>query len=276
MLKQNRTVIISRIFIYFIITAGAIATIFPFIWMIFTSLETPQNALTFRWVPSGFHWENYVKAWTKVPFPRYFFVTIVTSIATLAGVLFTTSIAAYAFANMEFKGREYIFMFLLSMMMVPQPVYLVPSYIILAELRWIDTFYALIVPWLTNIFTIFLLRQHFKSIPHSLYEAAIIDGCSRFGYLFRVILPLSKGVLVTVSIFSIIGSWNSYMWPLVVINSDHMRPLQVGLAKFSDQFGSQVTLQMAAAAFCILPLLILYFIAQKQIISSFARSGLKG
>ena len=168
---------------------------------------------------------NYVDAWNQAPFARYYFNTILVTLFVVAGVLVTSSLAAYAFARMKFWGRDNIFVLFLSMMMVPQPVYIVPSYIVLVKLGWIDTYQALIIPWLAHIFSIFLLRQHFKTIPNDLYDAAIIDGCSRFAFLWRVMLPLSKAVLVAVVIFTIVGTWNSFLWPLVMTNTPEVRPL---------------------------------------------------
>ncbi len=223
-----------------------------------------------------FHFDNFVTAFNKVPFNRYFLNTLIVSFSVVFGVILTGSLAAYAFARMQFKGREFLFYLFISMMMVPQPVYLIPSYIVLNHLGWLDTFLALIVPWIANIFTIFLLRQQFKTIPQELFDAASIDGCSRFGILWKIVLPLSKSVLATAAIFSFIGSWNSFMWPLVMIDSPHLRVLQVGLSYFSLEASSQTTLLMAASTFSILPLLILFLFAQRQIISSFASSGLKG
>jgi len=219
--------------------------------------------------------QNYVEAWNQAPFARYYFNTILVTLFVVAGVLFTSSLAAYAFARMKFWGRDNIFVLFLSMMMVPQPVYIVPSYIILVKLGWIDSYQALIVPWIAHIFSIFLLRQHFKTIPNDLYDAAIIDGCSRFAFLWRIMLPLSKAVLVAVVIFTIVGTWNSFLWPLVMTNTPEVRPLQVGLARFSQEQGTSHELMMAAAAFSIAPLIVAYFFAQKQIIQSLATSGMK-
>lgn len=218
---------------------------------------------------------NYLEAWRQAPFARYYFNTVLVTIFVVAGVLVTSSLAAYAFARMRFWGRDNLFVVFLSMMMVPQPVYIVPSYIILVRLGWINTYQALIVPWLAHIFSIFLLRQHFKTIPNDLYDAAIIDGCSRFAFLWRVMLPLSKAVLVAVVIFTIVGTWNSFLWPLVMTDTPDVRPLQVGLARFSQEQGTSHELMMAAATFCIAPLVVAYFFAQKQIIQSLATSGMK-
>ncbi|MEN6444848.1 MAG: carbohydrate ABC transporter permease [Candidatus Cloacimonas sp.] len=225
-------------------------------------------------VPS-FHWDNYIKAFNKVPFAIYFKNTILVSLFTLLGVLITSPLAAYAFARMEFFGRDFLFYLFLSMMMVPEPIYLVSSYVLLDKISWLDTYQALIVPWCVNIFTIFLFRQHFKSLPQELFDAAAIDGCSTFGMLWRIMLPLSKPVIATASIFSLIGSWNSFMWPLVMTNRPELRVLQVGLSYFNQEASTQTTLLMAASTFSIVPILILFFMAQKQIIASYAKAGLK-
>ncbi|MFO7896537.1 MAG: carbohydrate ABC transporter permease [Candidatus Cloacimonadales bacterium] len=223
-----------------------------------------------------FRFRNFIEAWNKVPFARYFLNTILVSSLVVLGVIVTGALAAYAFARMEFYGKDFIFYLFISMMMVPQPVYLIPSYILLHNIGWLNTYQALIIPWMANIFTIFLLRQQFKTIPQELFDAAAIDGCSRFGILRRIVLPLSKSVISTAAIFGFIGSWNSFMWPLVMIDDPKLRVLQVGLSYFSQEASSQTTLLMAASTFSILPLLILFLFAQKQIIASFASSGLKG
>jgi len=210
-----------------------------------------------------------------VPFARYFANTIFVSFLTLIGVLITSFLAAYAFARMEFKGRDIIFYLFLSMMMVPEPIYIISSYMLLDKFNWLDTYQALIVPWCVNIFTIFLFRQHFKSLPQELFDAAAIDGCSIFGMLWRIVLPLSKSVIATASVFSLIGSWNSFMWPLVMTDRPELRVLQVGLSYFSQEASTQTTLLMAASTFSILPILIIFFFAQKQIIASYAKAGLK-
>ena len=222
-------------------------------------------------------WRTWLRELYERPtFLRYFLNTVFISGTVLAGVLFTTCLAAFAFGRLEFRGREILFLLFLSMMMIPEPVYLVPSFLILAKIGWIDTYEALIVPWTVNVFSIFLLRQHFKTIPKDLEDAATIDGCSRWRFLWQILVPISKAPLVTVSLFSVIGSWNSFMWPLVMINSEELRPLQVGLANFAAGEGADHHLMMAAATFCILPLLVVYFFAQKHIMSSHAESGIKG
>ena len=247
---------------HFFLILGGIVMLLPFLWMVNTSLQ--QGGLS-----------NYVEAWTKVPFGRYFLNTLFVTFLTVAGVLVTSSLAAYSFATMKYRGRSTLFLLFLSTMMVPQPVYLAPSYVILAKLGWINTYMALIVPWTTNVFSIFLLRQHFRTIPKTLYEAAILDGCGRLKYLWKVVLPLSKSVIITVLLFNVIGSWNSFMWPLVVTHSEELRVLQVGLSYFNQEQSSNFQLLMAASTFCTMPLIILFLMVQKRIVASYSRSGIK-
>ena len=220
-------------------------------------------------------WDTFKKAFNKVPFGIYFANTLYVSFSSLIGVLLTSFLAAYALARMEFKGKNFIFLLFISMMMVPEPIDLISSYMLLDKLSWLDTYKALIVPWCVNVFTIFLFRQHFKSLPKELFDAAMIDGASTFGMLWRIILPLSKPIIATASVFSLIGSWNSFMWQLVMTNRPELRVLQVGLSYFNQEASTQTTLLMAASPFSIVPILILFFLAQKQIIASAAKTGMK-
>jgi multiple sugar transport system permease protein len=268
---------VKRVVIYILLSVSGISMMLPFYWMVVTSMKSPAEANRFppTWIPQELQFSNYREAWREVPFLRYFGNTIFVTLCTVAGVIFTTCLAAYAFARMEFAGREFLFMLFLAMMMVPMPVYLVPGYLILTTFRWVDTYLALIVPWLANVFSIFLLRQHFKTIPQDLFDAATIDGCNRFQFLWRIMIPLSRNVLIAIILFSIIGSWNSFMWPLVMTNRTEIRPIQVGLAYFAQELSTSPTRLMAASTFCVAPLIILFFFAQRRIMESFARTGLK-
>jgi ABC-type glycerol-3-phosphate transport system permease component len=222
-----------------------------------------------------FYWNNFKRVFETVPLGRYFLNTIFVAFTTLFGVLITSALAAYAFARMRFKGCDLVLYFFISMMMVPEPIYLVPSYVLLNYIGWINTYQALIIPWVANIFTIFLMRQHFKTIPQDLLDAAAIDGCSQFKMLFKIVLPLSKPVIATASVFSIIGSWNSFMWPLIMTNDPEYRILQVGLSYFAQEAASQTTLLMAASTCTIIPLVIIFLMAQKNIMASYTSSGMK-
>jgi multiple sugar transport system permease protein len=263
--------------VHLLLILGGIAMVLPFFWMVSTSLKTPLEALRFppTWWPSVPRFGNYVEVFRQVSLLRYLANTVLVTFLSLSGVLATGIMAAYAFARFRFPGREILFMGFLALMMIPLPVYLVPSYTILFRLGWIDTYAAMIVPWIVNIFAIFLLRQHIRQLPRDLFDAARIDGCSDAWLLLRVVLPLCKAPLVTIAVFNVISSWNSFFWPLIVTNSDKIRPLQVGLAYFSREQSTNYTLLMAATTLAIIPLVLLFFLAQKQIIQSQARSGLK-
>ncbi|MCD6245554.1 carbohydrate ABC transporter permease [candidate division WOR-3 bacterium] len=269
---------LSKFVIYLLLVLGAVIMIVPFYWMITTAVKTPAESIKFPptlW-PSHFVWSNFAKAWKEANFGRYILNTLFIAFTTLVGVLFSSILGAYAFAKLQFKGRDILFISMLGIMMIPMPVYIVPGYLVLMKLGWIDTFYALIIPWTVSVFNIFLLRQHFKSIPNELYEAAVLDGCNHWQFLWKILVPLSKPMLVTISIFSLIGSWNSFIWPLVVTNSDKIRPIQVGLAYFMQEQSTNYVLLSAASTISVIPLILLFFLAQKQIISSYAKSGIKG
>ncbi len=269
---------LSKFVIYLLLILGAVIMIVPFYWMITTAVKTPAESIKFPptlW-PSHFVWSNFAKAWKEANFGRYILNTLFIAFTTLVGVLFSSILGAYAFAKLQFKGRDILFISMLGIMMIPMPVYIVPGYLVLMKLGWIDTFYALIIPWTVSVFNIFLLRQHFKSIPNELYEAAVLDGCNHWQFLWKILVPLSKPMLVTISIFSLIGSWNSFIWPLVVTNSDKIRPIQVGLAYFMQEQSTNYVLLSAASTISVIPLILLFFLAQKQIISSYAKSGIKG
>jgi ABC-type glycerol-3-phosphate transport system permease component len=276
--------LLRRIPIHVVLIAGALTMVLPFLWMVSTSVKTPQESfvtpeileLRPTWIPNEIILSNYAQAWREVPFPRYFLNTVLISSAVVLGTLITSCLAAYAFAKFRFPGRETLFMFFLSMMIVPQAVYLVPSFIILSKLGWVDTYMALTVPWLAQIFSIFLLRQQFRTIPDDYYDAALIDGCSRLGFLWRVLVPLSRPTLITIGLFALLGSWNTFIWPLIMTNSDKLRPIQVGLSYFAQEQGTEYGLMMAAATFCVAPVVVVYFLAQKQVIESYAKSGIKG
>lgn len=264
--------------VHFLLIVGASAMLLPFYWMITTSLKTPLEALQFppALIPGGFEIRNYIEVFRQVPFLRYLGNTILVASATLLGVLVTSILAAYAFARFRFPGREVLFTCMLSLMMIPLSVYLVPTYMMLHRLGWIDTYAAMIVPWIVNIFAIFLLRQHIRQLPRDIFDAARIDGCSRFWVLIHVVIPLCKAPLVTITVFNIVSSWNSFFWPLIVTNSDSIRPLQVGLAYFSREQSTNYTLLMAATTMAVIPLVSLFVAVQKQITTqSQAHSGLK-
>ena len=236
-------------------------------------------------------WRNYVEAWNApakgnpenpVTFTRYFWVSGITSLLTTLGTLITSVLAAYAFAKMQFRGRDLLFYLVLATMMVPGQVLLIPNFLILSALpdysfglRWLDNYPALVVPWLASVFGIFMLRQFFRGIPDELWDAAQIDGAGRFRYLWRVMLPLSKPAVITLALFAFLGEWNSLLWPLIVTTSPDMRTLMVGLQTFNEEMSGNSHLLMAAATIAVLPVVILFFVLQRFFVAGLARTGFK-
>ncbi len=227
--------------------------------------------------------QNFRQAWYspeegtrgRANFTRYFAVSIGTALLATMGTLFTGALAAFAFARFEFFGKNALFYVILATMMVPGQVLLIPNFLILDQLGWLDTFYALTVPWLSSVFTIFLMRQFFMTVPNDLWEAARIDGASHFRYLWQIILPLCKPVFITAGIFNFLNNWNSLLWPLIVTSRPEMRTLMVGLQTFTEDAGTDFHLLMAASTMAILPIVVLFFLMQRFFIEGIARSGLK-
>ncbi len=226
-----------------------------------------------RWM-----WENYVEAWRRIEpsFSVYFFNSGVVALATTVAMLFTSMLAAYAFATFEFPLKSWLFTVLLATMMVPQQVLLVPDFLVLKHAGWYDTYMALVVPWSAGVFGIFMLRQFFLSLPRELYDAARIDGCTRWQYLVKILLPLSWPSMITLGVFTFLGSWNALLWPLIVTESADMRTVQVALNIYNQAESTNWELLMAASTFTTLPLVAAYFMLQRYFIQGVARSGLKG
>jgi multiple sugar transport system permease protein len=270
--KQHH--IVAHILIY----ALAILTVAPFVWMLLTSFK-PLGEI-FRvpptWFPEEFTFQNYFGAFSAAPFGRFYANSLFVALAVTVGQIITCSLAAYAFARMKFKGRDVLFYIFLGTMMVPAHVTMIPSFMLLHWFGWIDSYAALIAPGLASAFGTFLLRQFFMTIPVELEEAAFIDGCSKWGSLWRIILPLSKPALATLAIFTFMAVFNDLIWALIVINSEEMYTVQLGLAIFRDRYSTEWGNLMAGSVVATLPILIVFFFAQKYFIKGITLSGLKG
>ena len=219
--------------------------------------------------------QNYADAWHAAPFGRYYVNTIFVATATTILEVLVASMAAFAFSILNFKGRDLLFGLFVATMMVPGEVLLVPNYITISKFGWIDTYYALVVPWIVSVFAIFLIRQYFLTLPKELHDAAKIDGCSNWRYLWQIAVPLSKPVIITGALLKFVGSWNAFLWVLIVTNDPKYRTLPVGLYTFRGEAGDIYNQLMAAATFSILPVIILFLFAQKHFIRGIARTGLK-
>ncbi len=270
----NVSKVIARHAIVYII---AFFTIAPFIWMILTSVKDMSEIYVYppKWIPSIFHFENYKNVFQAAPFGRYYFNSIFVALVVTIGQLITCSMAAFAFARLKFWGRNVIFFIFLGTMMIPYNVTMIPSFMVLYWLGWIDTYQALIVPGLASAFGVFLLRQFFLTIPKELEDAAYIDGASKMTVLWRIIIPLSKPALATLAIFTFMGVFNDFIWALIVVNSEEMNTVQLGLAIFRDRYLTQWDLLMAGSVTAVVPILIVFFFAQKYFIKGIALSGLK-
>lgn len=271
-----------KIFIYVVLGIGAFISLIPFIWMISTSLKSLGEALGSSFFPSELHFENYIEAWRRAQFTEYFVNSILITLITLAGQITFSILAAYAFARIQFPGRDFIFSALLSTMMIPAMVFTIPNFLTvtwlgrITTIPWINNWPSLTIPFMGSIFSIFMLRQFFAQVPDELFDAAQIDGAGHLRFLLQVVLPLSKAPLMVIVVLSFIGTWNALAWPMLVTNTPDWRPISVGLMNFVNEAGQEINLTMAGAFITIIPILIIYFFTQKQFTESIARSGLKG
>jgi multiple sugar transport system permease protein len=257
---------------------GSVIMLLPFAWMLSTSLKEAAEVFTYppTWIPKKFAWSNFKEALTSLPFGRFYLNSLIVAICVTVLTLFTSSLAAFAFARLRFKGRNTLFLVYLATLMIPFPVLLIPNFIMVRYLGWYDSYAALILPPAFSAFATFLLRQFFKGIPMELDDAARIDGASSLRIWWQIILPNSTAALAALSIFVFLGNWNEFLWPLVVTNSENMRTVPVGLNIFQGQFGVKWQLLMAAAVVAMLPVLIVYILAQKWFIKGITISGMGG
>lgn len=269
---------ISKFFLYLILTIGALAMGFPFIWMILTSLKPSNEVLMMpqKFLPSSFQWINYILALKEVPYLTYLRNSIIVAIFVTAGDLITSALAAFSFSHKEFKGKKFFIFILLVTTMVPGEILIIPNYITLSHWGWIDSYKAMIIPWITSIFSILFLYQQFLSVPKSYYKVAKINGCSDFRYLFTILIPSSISSIVAVCVLKFINSWNSYMWPLIVTNSKDLRTLPLGVSAFSTEAFTKYNILMAFSVLSMIPILILYLIFADYIVKHIGQSGIKG
>jgi multiple sugar transport system permease protein len=266
------------ILIYATLMAMAFLTLVPIVWMVLTAFksapEVAANPPT--WWPREWHAENFAAAWNFAPFGRYLLnsLVMVGGITVLQTV--TSALAAYAFARLQFRGRDLLFLLYLGTLMIPPQVTVIPQFILIDKLHWVDTYQGLIIPQAFTAFGVFLLRQFFLGIPRELEDAARIDGASRFGCFWRIILPLSGPALATLAVFAFLFHWNNLLWPLIVSNSDATVPVVVGLRNFQGQYGTEWNLLMAAAAIATIPTIIVYLFAQRWFVRGITMSGFGG
>jgi multiple sugar transport system permease protein len=256
----------------------AAVMVIPLVWMIVTSLQTLDETRHYppSLVPSSLEAGNYAEVLQRAPFGRWFLNTLIVTIVCVLGNLLFCSLAGYAFARIKFFGREVTFILILATLMIPFQVIIIPTFLIVRTLGMIDTLGALILPNLAGAFGIFMLRQFFRTLPVELEEAARIDGASRLGILFKIVLPLSGPALATLAVITFMWTWNDFLWPLITIYSPQNMTLQLGLATFQGAHQTNTNLLMAANVMSMLPVLLLFFVAQRYFVRGIATTGLKG
>jgi len=277
-----------RLAIHAVLVVLALPFCMPLVWMVATSLKTKAQvhlqaadtslfSFLHQWWPSPFAWANYPEALAYVPFPQYLRNTLLLCAFNVLGVLLSSTMAAYAFAKLEWRGRKVLFALVIATMILPGEVRMIPTFALYRWLGWYGTYLPLIIPAFTGgAFFIFLLKQFFQTIPDDLCDAARIDGCSEWGILWRIILPLSKPALATVALFQLMGTWNDFNGPLLYLNDQSKYTLAFGLQQFLGAYGGEWAMLMAAATVFTIPIIVLFFFAQRTFIQGIATTGVKG
>jgi len=270
---------LGRILVYGILIAGCLVTLVPFLWMLGTSLKSSTEIIKLppTLIPEKPTLQSYRTIFTdpRVPLARFYFNSLFVSISVVTMILFTSSLAGFVFAKYQFFGKDLLFTLILATMMIPFQVTMIPAYLILARLHLTDSLWGLIVPSATSAFGIFLMKQFIEGIPSELIDAARIDGASEFGIYTRIILPQMGPALATLGIFQFMGTWNDYLWPLIVITTTEKRTLPIMLTWYNSQHGARQDLSMAASVLVILPITIVYFLFQRWIVRGIALTGFK-
>ncbi len=272
------TLRMPRALLYVFLIALAITYIFPFIWIVLSSLKAPSELIVYppKLFPATLRWSNYQTVFKEIKIGQMFVNSLIVSLSVTAGQLIFCSLAGYSFAKLRFPGRDKLFKLYLATMMVPGTVTLIPMYVIFVRLGLVNSFAGLILPgFFGGAFGVFLTRQFFMTLPNQLGEAAVIDGAGYGRVFLRVYLPLITPILATLGIFSFMGAWNDFLWPLIVIQSSKLKTLTVGLASFQGLYGAKFNLLMAGAVLSILPVLVAFLCAQRYFIEGIALSGMK-
>jgi multiple sugar transport system permease protein len=267
----------GRFLAYAIVTIGALAMVAPFLWMASTAFKG-GSAFDYppQWIPDEITLDNFREVWTIVPFGRYLFNSLFIAVCVTVGEVLTSALAAYAFARLRFPGRDAMFLMYLATLMIPGQVTIIPNFILMRYIGWINTYQGLIIPTAFTALGTFLLRQYFLSIPRELEEAARVDGASYFQVWWRIIMPLSSPAIATLAVFSFMGAWNSFLWPFIMVSSSEMRTLTVALRSFQTEYGTEWGLMMAGSLIAMLPMLIIFLAAQRYFVRGIATTGFGG
>ena len=281
MALHNKTLKLARNgMTYFFLILGGAFILLPFLWMISTSLKLPGTEFNYppEWIPRPANWANYTVAWTSLPFTRWFFNTVLITVLAITGSLVSSTLVAYGFSRFSFPGRKILFVILLSTMMLPNHILIIPNFILFKYLGWINTYLPLTVPFFLgrSVFHIFLMRQFFMSIPYEMDEGAIVDGAGYLVVFTRILLPMSKAALGIVVVFQFMASWNDFMGPLIYLSKMARFTLSIGLRFYQQADFVETNLTMAVSIIVLLPPVILFFIAQKYYIQGVVTTGIKG
>ena len=275
---MRKTSPLRQVVVHGILFAMAVAMILPFLWMISTSFKTPAEIFVLppRWIPEDPTIENYKELFASVKFGRPFMNTVIVASSITFLSLLVSSMAGYAFAKFRFKGRDRLFFLILATLMVPGQMTMIPVFLLLRQLGLLNTYTGLILPGVASAFNIFFMRQFIMSVPNELIEAAKMDGAKESFIYFWIILPLSKPALTTIAIFTFTGSWNSFLWPLIIAQDERMYTLPVAVSVLAGQYGENLGIQMAGSCIVIAPILVFFLFVQRYFIKGIALTGLKG
>lgn len=265
----------ARGLLYLILLVGGLAMVFPFLWMVVSSLKHARDVYDLALLPRDPTLENYRQVFQRTQFVRWFGNSLIVAAITTASVAFFDSLAGYTLAKFRFPGRQVIFIMILSTLMVPTEMLVIPWYLMSINLHWSNGYWGIMFPGVMSAFGVFLMRQFFDGVPNDLLDAGRIDGISEFGLFWRVALPLVRPALAALCIFTFLGNWNAFLWPLIVTRTAEMRTLPVGIAFFSSEAGSAYELIMTAASLATIPVLVVFTLFQRQIIKGVALTGLK-
>lgn len=277
LLKREKKLKSTNWFVFTILAVGSIAMLFPFVWMLLSSFKTAADIYSYppKWIPSVWTTENFTKVFQMIPFGRYYINTIYTTVVQTALQIGISIIAAYSLVHLEYPGKSIFYVFMRSSMFVPMVVTMIPMYLTVASMRLLDTYAGIILPQITTAFTTFLLVSYFASIPKDLIDAAKLDGCGVLRVMTKVVVPNCSGAISTAAMFSFLGNWKSYTWPLIATTKTELRTLPIGMKYLMQESSSEYQVMMAAALMSIVPVLILFVFFSKQLVKSVTLTGMK-
>lgn len=277
-MKKSKKIKAGKVLTVILLSLGAVTMIFPFIWMILSSFKGQMELLRMppTFLPERFRWENYKEVLEVIPFFQYFMNSIVTALINTFAAILTSALAGYVFAKYKFKAKEFIFWVMIACMMIPYDTLIIPLYKIMVKLHWTNTYLVLTIPFFVNIFGLFMMRQFMESIPNDYIEAAEIDGCGQYQTFFKVIFPMVKPAAAALFIFIFMGSYNSFLWPLINVNNRELFTLPIGMASFTTDKKSEFELLMAASTMAVIPIFGVFCVAQKHFVAGLTVGGVKG